>query len=73
MSSGMFESFYDTNYTVSGNTFISCAYGISLSAADNIIITNLLHFAEVYYYLLVNYNEKTADYWASKLKFSFLN
>lgn len=40
LSSGMFESSHDTNYTVSGNTFISCAYGISLSSADNIVITN---------------------------------
>ncbi len=40
LGSGMFESTRDTNYTVSGNTFISCAYGISISAADNIVITN---------------------------------
>jgi len=44
-----------------------------LKFQDSPIITNLLHFAEVYYFLLLNYNEKTADYWASKLKFSFFD
>jgi predicted nucleic acid-binding protein len=40
---------------------------------DSIIITNLLHLAEVYYYFLRNYNEKTADYWMSNLDFSFID
>lgn len=44
-----------------------------LKYSNSIIITNLLHLAEVYYFLLLNYNEKTADYWATKLDFSFLD
>lgn len=40
---------------------------------DCVIITNLLHLAEVYYYLLLNHNVKTADYWAARLDFSFLD
>jgi predicted nucleic acid-binding protein len=38
----------------------------------SVIITNLLHLAEVYYHLLIHYNEKTADYWISKLNLSFI-
>jgi uncharacterized protein len=38
----------------------------------SVIITNLLHLAEVYYHLLTEYNEKTADYWISKLNLSFI-
>ncbi|MGY5853977.1 MAG: NosD domain-containing protein [Candidatus Thorarchaeota archaeon] len=37
---GMFESGAHTNYTVSGNTFISSGYGVSVSLANNIRITN---------------------------------
>jgi len=43
-----------------------------LKYTDSVIITNVLHLAEVYYHLLMNYNEKTADYWMSKLKLSFI-
>ena len=43
-----------------------------LKYADSVIITNVLHLAEVYYHLLINYNEKTADSWMSKLKLSFI-
>jgi uncharacterized protein len=38
----------------------------------SVIITNVVHLAEVYYHLLINYNEKTADYWMSKLNLSFI-
>lgn len=37
------------------------------------IVTNILHLAEVYYFLLRNYNEQTADYWMKGLNFSFLD
>ncbi|MGY5876674.1 MAG: NosD domain-containing protein, partial [Candidatus Thorarchaeota archaeon] len=40
MGCGMFESGAHTNYTVSGNTFISSGYGVSLSMANNLRITN---------------------------------
>lgn len=40
---------------------------------DTVIITNLLHLAEVYYYFLRCFNEKTADYWISNLDFSFMD
>ena len=36
------------------------------------IITNVLNLAEVYYFLLKKYNEKTANYWAIHLNFHFL-
>lgn len=38
-----------------------------LKFKDFQIITNDLNLAEVYYYLLKNYNKKTADYWISVL------
>ncbi len=37
------------------------------------MITNSLHLAEVYYFLLRIYNERTADYYMSNLDFSFLD
>lgn len=43
-----------------------------LKYSHSVIITNLLHLAEVYYHLLVNYNQKTADYWVRKLNLSFV-
>ncbi len=36
------------------------------------IITNTLHIAEVYYYLLKNYNKQTADYWMQSLNFGII-
>jgi predicted nucleic acid-binding protein len=44
-----------------------------LKFAKSPIITNILHLAEVYYFLLRNYNERTADYWIKRLNFSFLD
>ncbi|MFQ5531822.1 MAG: PIN domain-containing protein [Candidatus Nanoarchaeia archaeon] len=40
---------------------------------DAEIITTVLHLAEVYYSLLRNYNEQTADYWVNNLNISFLD
>jgi len=37
------------------------------------IITSTLHMAEVYYFLLKKYNEKTADYWIKRLDFKLIN
>jgi predicted nucleic acid-binding protein len=37
------------------------------------IITNSLHLAEVYFCILRNYNEKTANYWISNLDIVFLD
>ena len=39
---------------------------------DQVVVTNSLNLAEVYYFLLRNYNEKTADYWKANLNFVFL-
>ena len=44
-----------------------------LKFTDTTITTNLLHLAEVYYFLLRSFNDKTADYWISKLDISFLD
>lgn len=40
--------------------------------SNETIITNALNYSEVYYSLLRIYNKKTADYWASKLNFEFI-
>ncbi|MBU0894410.1 MAG: PIN domain-containing protein [Nanoarchaeota archaeon] len=37
------------------------------------LITNTLHLAEVYYFLLRTHNEKTADYWIRNLLFTFMH
>lgn len=39
---------------------------------DEIIITNTLNIAEVYYHLLKEHNEQTADYWTSHLNFELM-
>ncbi len=43
-----------------------------LKFSNNIITTNVLDLFEVYYYLLKKHNKITADYWAKKLNFDFL-
>ena len=39
---------------------------------SEVIITNVLNLAEIYYFLLKKHNEKTADYWAIHFDFHFL-
>lgn len=41
--------------------------------ADEIIITTSLNISELYYYLLINYNQQTADYWIKNLNLQFFN
>lgn len=44
-----------------------------LKFKDEIVVTNALHVAEIYFYFLRNYNEKTANYWIDKLNFVILD
>lgn len=37
------------------------------------IVTTTLNVAEVYFYLLKNFNQQTADYWTKKLNFYLIN
>ena len=43
-----------------------------LKFSEDIITTSVLDLFEVYYYLLKKHNKITADYWAKKLNFNFL-
>ena len=43
-----------------------------LKFSNNVITTSVLDLFEVYYYLLKKHNKITADYWAKKLNFNFL-
>jgi len=40
---------------------------------DEVIFTSTLNLAEIYYFLLRIYNEKTADFWMKKLNFNLIN
>ncbi|MEK6895127.1 MAG: PIN domain-containing protein [Nanoarchaeota archaeon] len=37
------------------------------------ITTTTLNVAEVYFYFLKNFNQKTADYWVKKINFDLIN
>lgn len=40
---------------------------------DSTIVTSTINLAEVYYFLLREYNERTADYWIKKMNFHLVN
>ena len=44
-----------------------------LNFKDLQIVTTTLNIAEVYFFLLKEYNEQTADYWVKKLNFELIN
>ena len=44
-----------------------------LKYSDQIIVTNSLHLAEVYYRILLEYNKQTADFWIRNLKFKLID
>lgn len=41
--------------------------------SDEIIITNSLHLAEVYYRILLEHNKQTADFWMRNLRFELID
>ena len=43
-----------------------------LKFSEHIITTSVLNLFEVYYSLLTKHNKITADYWAKKLNFNFI-
>ena len=43
-----------------------------LKFSNNLITTSVLDLFEVHYYLLKKHNKITADYWAKKLNFNFI-
>ena len=43
-----------------------------LKFSEHLITTSVLNLFEVYYYLLKKHNQMTANYWAKKLNFNFL-